>query len=561
MGTVWHARDEVLDRDVAIKEVLVHPGLSDADRDVLHERTKREARATARLSHPGIVIVHDVIEDDGRPWIVMEFVRARSLQEIVDADGPLPPALVAGIGRQLIGALRTAHAAGILHRDVKPANVLLLREAHEDRAVLTDFGIAQVEGDATLTQTGLVMGSPAYIAPERARGDRATPATDLWALGATLYAACDGRPPHERTDAMSTLAAVLTQEAPPPRNAGPLTPVLMGLLHQDPAERLTGEAAADRLTEVVAGPWPAEGRTPPVPSPTPAESIVGSGMGMWAEPPGALRTETRPDERWAAATRPGSYDLSPPVRATASPSGGLGEYRPPLPVDVPEARRGRGINSGLVAVVALLAGAVVVLAGFLVLRSQDKTGTPPATQVVSNPAASNVGASPSAPSPSSPSSASSAKPSHSAAASLPAAGWQKVSGPGYSLRVPSGWHRIASSRGEIWRDSHSPAFVQVDHTGWKGDAYQHWVTWEPKAKADGALPSYQHVGLTRVSGLAYDAADLEFTYVTPSGTAMHAMDRGVRSGGRSFAVFISIPVSQWKSRADNVDNFLNSFRP
>jgi hypothetical protein len=245
------------------------------------------------------------------------------------------------------------------------------------------------------------------------------------------------------------------------------------------------------------------------------------------------------------------------VRATASPSGGLGEYRPPLSVDVPGARRGRGINSGLVAVVALLAGAVVVLAGFVVLRSQDKTGTPPGTQVVpsnaaaSNPAASNAGGSPSAPS---------VKPSHSAAAPVPA-GWQKVSGPGYSLRVPPGWRRIASSRGEIWRDSHSQAFVQVDHTGWKGDAYQHWETWEPKAKADGALPSYQRVGLTPVSGLAYDAADLEFTYVTTSGTAMHAVDRGVRSGGRSFAVFISIPVSQWKSRADNVDNFLNSFRP
>jgi serine/threonine protein kinase len=201
MGTVWRARDETLDREVAVKEVVLPAGLSDDERDNRHRRTLREARASARLNHPGVVTVHDVVDEDDRPWIVMELVRARSLQDIVDEDGPLPPGRVATIGRQIAGALLAAHAIGILNRDVKPANVLV---ADGDRAVLTDFGIAQMAGDATLTGTGLIMGSPAYMSPERVNGDPAIPASDLWALGATLYAATEGRAPHHRSDAMAS---------------------------------------------------------------------------------------------------------------------------------------------------------------------------------------------------------------------------------------------------------------------------------------------------------------------------------------------------------------------
>ncbi|MGI8328918.1 serine/threonine-protein kinase [Actinomadura scrupuli] len=542
MGTVWCARDELLDRDVAVKEVLIDRWLSDADRGVLHERTKREARATARLNHPGIVTVHDVIEEDGRPWIVMEFVRARSLQEIIDADGPLPPAQVAAIGRQLVGALRTAHAAGILHRDVKPANVLLLREDHEDRAVLTDFGIAQVEGDTTLTQTGLVMGSPAYIAPERAKGERATPATDLWALGATLYAACDGRPPHERTDAMATLAAVLTVDAPPPRAGGSLTPVLLGLLDRDPGRRLTAEAALDQLTGVVT-----ETRTRPVPS-------VPTAAATWAEAPAGSRTQTRPDDR---------RDTSDPPpwqpHTVVSAHGGFREHpghQPPggLPPNAPSApsapgRPGRGINSGLLAAVGLLAVAVIVLVGFVAFHPQS--GAKPSA----SPSVQSAGAQPggsTTPRPTSPT---------SAAAHRPPPGLHTVTGPGYSLDVPTGWARSTSGNSVIWRDPATGAFVQVDRTGWTGDPYAHWEAWEPRAIADGALRSYQRVALNRVTGAGYDAADLEFTYLTKGGTAMHAVDRGVQAGGRSYAVFVSIPVAQWTSRSQNVDNFLDSFHP
>ncbi|GLW61946.1 hypothetical protein Arub01_01900 [Actinomadura rubrobrunea] len=265
MGTVWRAHDVMLDRDVAIKEVVLPPGLTAAERDVLYERTFREARASARLNHPCVVTVHDVVQESGRPWIVMELVRARSLQDLIE-QGPLPPYRVAEIGLQTLSALRAAHEKGILHRDVKPSNVLI---TDSGRVVLTDFGIAQAEGDSALTQTGLVMGSPAYIPPERARGERAVPASDLWSLGATLYAAVEGHSPFERSGAMSSLAAALSEPVPPPRNAGPLAPVLDGLLAREPAQRMTAEQAIPLLTRV-ASTRPA----PRVPAPRPASPPV-----------------------------------------------------------------------------------------------------------------------------------------------------------------------------------------------------------------------------------------------------------------------------------------------
>jgi serine/threonine protein kinase len=249
MGTVWHARDEVLGRDVAVKEVILPHGFSDEEREVQHKRTFREARTAARLSHPGVVTVYDVVEEDGRPWIVMELIRARSLHEQIKRDGVFEPRRVAEIGRQMAGALRVAHEAGILHRDVKPSNVLV----SGSRAVLTDFGIARAQSDATLTQTGMLIGSPAYIAPERARGRAAVPASDLWSLGVTMYAAVEGKSPFERPDAMASLVAVLTDDPEPAPNAGPLRPVIDGLLRKDPAERLTVDEVAGMLDRILAG--------------------------------------------------------------------------------------------------------------------------------------------------------------------------------------------------------------------------------------------------------------------------------------------------------------------
>ncbi|NDU72298.1 protein kinase [Actinomadura sp. DSM 109109] len=268
MGTVWHAFDTMLDREVAVKEVVLPPGLSEAERAVLYERTFREARASARLNHSGVVTVHDVVEEADRPWIVMELVLAPSLQDIIER-GPLDHRRVADIGLQMLGALQHAHEKGILHRDVKPSNVLV---TDAGRAVLTDFGIARMEGDSTLTQTGLVMGSPAYIAPERVQGESAVPASDLWALGATLYAAVEGRSPYERDDAMSSLQAALTEPVPPARNAGPLRRVLEGLLAREPFGRMTAAQALPLLTQVAAMPPPAPPR-PPVP-PVPNETLT-----------------------------------------------------------------------------------------------------------------------------------------------------------------------------------------------------------------------------------------------------------------------------------------------
>ncbi|MEU8245156.1 protein kinase [Nonomuraea sp. NPDC048916] len=258
MGMVWHAHDVLLDRAVAVKELILPFGLDNTGKQIAHRRMLREARSAARLTHPGIVTVHDVVEEDGRPWIVMELVRAWSLEQAVRQSGPLPVIQAAEIGIRVLDALRHAHAAGILHRDIKPGNVLLTA----DRVVLTDFGIAAIEGDVTITQTGLLMGSPAYIPPERLSGQPITQAADLWSFGATLYAAVEGRPPYEGPDAIAVLGAVLTQDPTRPQRAGALLPIIERLLRKNPAERLTAEQVSEALERVLHAHGSVRPRTP-----------------------------------------------------------------------------------------------------------------------------------------------------------------------------------------------------------------------------------------------------------------------------------------------------------
>ncbi|WP_460073353.1 serine/threonine-protein kinase [Streptomyces sp. YKOK-I1] len=241
MGTVWRARDVVLHRDVALKEVRPHdPGAAGSADDsvrVQHERVLREARALARLRHPHVVAIHHIVDADPYPWLVMEFVPGISLQTRLE-HGPLAPREAARIGRDVLAALRAAHAAGIHHRDVKPANILLSEGPDgSTSAVLTDFGIADLPGVSPLTDTGLMVGSPEYMAPERVRGADDAPASDLWSLGITLYVAVEGRSPMRRGTGLATLAAVLGDPVPPPVQAGPLAPVLSGLLAADPQAR------------------------------------------------------------------------------------------------------------------------------------------------------------------------------------------------------------------------------------------------------------------------------------------------------------------------------------
>ncbi|MFC5750639.1 WD40 repeat domain-containing serine/threonine protein kinase [Actinomadura rugatobispora] len=247
MGAVWRAHDQVLHREVAVKEVLPPAGVPGADLTAWYARTMREARSAARLRHPSIITVHDVVWHDERPWIVMEFVAGRSLADEL-RPGPLEPARAAEIGGQVLAGLVAAHAAGVVHRDVKPANVLL----DGGRVVITDFGIATAEGMTVLTASSAILGTPAYMAPEQVRSNAASPASDLWALGATLYAAVEGRPPFQGATPMAVLAALMTEEPEPPRRAGPLRPVLEGLLRKDPGQRMAAEEAA-RLLSAAAG--------------------------------------------------------------------------------------------------------------------------------------------------------------------------------------------------------------------------------------------------------------------------------------------------------------------
>lgn len=256
MGTVWQAKDETVDREVAVKEPRVPDHLPERERANAFERMRREARAAARLDHPAVVNVHDVAVVDGQPWIVMELVQGRSLGDALQ-EGTLGVRDAARIGLEVLGALEAAHAAGILHRDVKPDNVLLGRH---DRVVLTDFGIAQIEGETNLTDTGGFVGSPEYIAPERVLGQRPGPASDLWSLGVVLYAATEGVSPFRRSNTPATLQSVLNATPAPPASArGPLAEVINGLLEKDPARRPTAARVRDLLQEAA---------NPPAPAPT-----------------------------------------------------------------------------------------------------------------------------------------------------------------------------------------------------------------------------------------------------------------------------------------------------
>ncbi|MFB7256431.1 serine/threonine-protein kinase, partial [Streptomyces nojiriensis] len=250
MGIVWRARDEVLAREVAVKEVRAPAGLEPAELERLYRRLEREAWAAARVSHRGVVTVYDVASEGGRPWIVMELVRGLSLADVLEAEGPMTPQRAAHIGEQVLAALRSAHDSGVLHRDVKPGNVLI---ANDGRVVLGDFGIATLEGSSAITMTGEVVGSPEFLAPERALGRDPGPASDLWALGVMLYAAVEGVSPFRQATPLDTLRAVVDAELPPPRRAGALEPVLEGLLRKDPAQRLPAAEAARMLRVVGAG--------------------------------------------------------------------------------------------------------------------------------------------------------------------------------------------------------------------------------------------------------------------------------------------------------------------
>ncbi len=273
MGTVWRAEDETLGRTVAVKELRFPSNIDEEEKRRLITRTLREAKAIARIRNNSAVTVFDVVDEDDRPWIVMELVEGKSLAEAIREDGLLEPGRAAEVGLAVLDVLRSAHREGILHRDVKPSNVLI---AEDGRVVLTDFGIAQVEGDPSITSTGMLVGAPSYISPERARGHKPGPAADLWSLGGLLYAAVEGVPPYDKGSAIATLTAVMTEPLEEPKNAGPLRDVIYGLLTKDPAKRLDDSGARAMLNAVIHAPEPEPmDATRVVPLPVPPEGAEG----------------------------------------------------------------------------------------------------------------------------------------------------------------------------------------------------------------------------------------------------------------------------------------------
>lgn len=267
MGTVWRAKDETVDREVAVKEPRIPDHLPERERTNVFERMRREARAAARLDHPAVVNVHDVAVEDGQPWIVMELVQGRSLGAALQ-EGTLGAREAARIGLEVLGALDAAHQAGILHRDVKPDNVML---GQHDRVILTDFGIAQIEGETNLTDTGGFVGSPEFIAPERVLGQRPGPASDLWSLGVVLYAATEGVSPFRRNNTPATLQSVLNATPAAPASAsGPLAQAINGLLIKEPGQRPRAAQVRTLLEEAA---------KPPEPAPTRVVTLTGDGRG------------------------------------------------------------------------------------------------------------------------------------------------------------------------------------------------------------------------------------------------------------------------------------------
>ncbi|MEU4421387.1 protein kinase [Actinoplanes sp. NPDC024001] len=370
MGRVWLARDEMLHRDVAIKEIVPPDWMTDAEKDRLRDRTLREARSAARLNHPHVVRIYDVVQHEGQSWIVMEYIASRSLHQVLQEEGPYDPAGAARIGLAVLDALDAAHRAGVLHRDVKPHNVLI---GVDGQVVLTDFGLATFVDDGTVTAPGLIVGSPQYVSPERARDGASTVESDLWSLGATVYAAVEGRSPYARETAMATLAALATEPPDPPVRAGPLTSVLEGLLRYDPSTRLTAREVENRLRLIVAIDHREVPLVPgqrgvrqhrPVETHQPADSATTDDLG--GEPPSVA-----PSEQTTVAPAPETP--AGPVLPLTSPEGDLPHHSPPeepdsRPDDAGEAST-TPLHQGSQALVRVIPQPSAVLAGQIVERA------------------------------------------------------------------------------------------------------------------------------------------------------------------------------------------------
>lgn len=415
MGTVWLCRDETLRRDVAVKQVGMFPGESVTD----SARALREARSSAALSHRNVVTVFDVVEEAGSIWLVMEHVPSRSLSDIIKQDGPLEPAEVADIGAQVADGLATAHAAGTMHRDVKPGNVLIREDGV---AKISDFGIARSAGDPALTQSGFLTGTPSYFSPELARGAAPGPAADVWALGATLYAAVEGRPPYKlQQNPVAVLHDIATQQPPAPRRADFLEPVLLRMMDRDPDSRWSMEDAAHGLRRLAEKHAPSNTRA----------HTIGVGPTAVASPAPVSRQPPR----------------SPP-RGTPAPAPSPSRDGPP--------RSRRGAYAALLIVALLL---VIAGIGYAVSRAGGQDGSSSAAG--------------SSPRPASPTTTRSSSPSASASSS--------ASPP----RSPSASPRRSPSASSTGGSSSKAAFLRAYFASAPGGTDKGWAQLGPTEQAQG----------------------------------------------------------------------------
>ncbi|WP_416977884.1 protein kinase domain-containing protein [Streptomyces sp. T028] len=502
MGTVWRAEDELLARQVALKQLHPRPDLSEPEVATLYERTRREARSAARVAHPNVVVVHDVVEDDGRPCIVMEYVPAPTLGDLLDGGRTVPPEEAARIGLGMIAAVRAAHTAGVLHRDIKPGNVLL---GAGGRVVLTDFGIATTTDTSTLTRTGEMIGSIDFMAPERIRGRTPGPSSDLWSLGATLYQAVEGRPPHRRGTAMETAYAIAVDPPAPMRQAGALEPLIETLLAKDPEARPTAEQT-ERALRATCSPAPEPSTRPahhrPVPAPTnePSSGFARHGSTTATTEPSARLTHP------GTAASPDTAPVSPTRRAE-------------------RARRGR--KRGRRALVSLVTVLAATAAGVAVYASLPEGGTAGGTAPEIGRASSDV--TPSATVPPVPD------------------GYHLVRDQqlGVSFPVPDGWTEKKGQSDEVtYADPTGLAGITIGMVDPAGShPVEHFTDIETNTKAN--YPTYRRLRLQKTTFREQPAAIWEFTFHGRA-RVFRAIDLGYgRAGGREYDIYLSAPDAQW----------------
>ncbi|MEU8921742.1 protein kinase [Kitasatospora sp. NPDC048545] len=552
MGTVWRAWDRMLDREVAVKELTVNH-LPEEDLQILHARMKREASAAARIKHPGVITVHDVLEQDGRPWIVMELVDGRSLADVISQDGTLQPRAAAEVGSQVLAALHRGHQLGVLHRDVKPANVLL--ERGTGRVVLLDFGIAKYEGSTELTRPGDLVGSPDYLAPERAQGERPGPASDLWGLGATLYAAVEGQSPFRRDSPISTLAAVVDEPLPESRRAGPLGPVLAALMAKDPDERPTADEVARMLAEVQAGHTMGFKGVAPLRAPTQSVPVVDRSEhpAETAEAPdGGAEGAEGPTEQHAPA---GTPTATPAVHETSG--GGADTARahtgPVTPVAhavTPARGPAKRRNTARIVAVAVAVGLLAAAGTFLVTRhvvgggSEEPTPTAPVESTGPEP---TTGASPSAAAPN---------------------GYRWVDDPaGFRFPLPSGtpaWQRSTTSDNQIYYSPDNKThYLQFAVTaGQSVKPLEHMRQMEGSVSK--SLKDYKQHKMTSVAVNGHEAAVWEFSYAAQGGGRRRAVEAEfIDDDGTSYAIYSSSPErgNEWTEAEQRFNAVLRDFTP